>query len=78
MKYWFQIKIQNIKRKQKNKDKKKKLQEKYKISKKELPRMLKTDAAITSLNSKPGDVIKIIRKSQSAGEAIFYRVVVDV
>jgi len=57
---------------------KEKLLEKYNISMKELPRILKTDSAITSLDSRPGDVIKIVRKSQTASEAVFYRVVVDV
>ena len=57
---------------------KEKLLEKYNISTKELPRILKTDAAIASLGVKPGDVIKITRDSQTAGEALFYRVVVDV
>ena len=57
---------------------KEKLLEKYHISAKELPRMLKTDAAIAALNVKPGDVIKIIRTSETAGEALFYRVIVDV
>ncbi|MCH8004234.1 MAG: DNA-directed RNA polymerase subunit H [Nanoarchaeota archaeon] len=57
---------------------KEKLLEKYNISEKELPRILKTDPAIISLNSKPGDVIKITRKSQTAAEAVFYRVIVDV
>ena len=50
---------------------KEKLLEKYNISVKELPRILKTDPAIISLNAKPGDVIKITRKSQTASEAIF-------
>lgn len=57
---------------------KEKLLEKYNISVKELPRILKTDPAIASLGAKPGDVTKIIRKSPTASEAIFYRVVVDV
>lgn len=57
---------------------KEKLLEKYNISIKELPRILKTDPAIGSLDVKSGDVIKITRKSQTAGEAIFYRVVVNV
>jgi len=57
---------------------KEKLLEKYNISEKELPRILKTDSAIIPLNSKPGDVIKITRKSETATEAVFYRVVVDV
>ena len=57
---------------------KEKLLEKYKISVKELPKMLKTDSAISSLAPKAGDVIKITRKSLTASEADFYRVVVDV
>jgi len=57
---------------------KEKLLEKYNISEKELPRIFKSDPGIISLNSKPGDVIKITRKSQTASEAVFYRVVVDV
>ncbi len=57
---------------------KEKLLENYNISIKELPRIAKTDPAITSLNVKPGDVIKITRKSETASEAIFYRVVIDV
>ena len=57
---------------------KEKLLEQYSISLKELPRILKTDSAIESLDAKPGNVIKITRKSLTASEAIFYRVVVDV
>ena len=57
---------------------KEKLLEKYRVSLKELPRILKTDQAAISLEAKPGDVIKITRESPTAGEAVFYRVVVDV
>ena len=57
---------------------KEKVLEHYHISLKELPMILKIDPAIGSLKTKPGDVIKIIRESQTATEAIFYRVVVDV
>ena len=57
---------------------KEKLLEKYNISQKELPRILKTDPAIMNLDAKPGDIIKIIRQSPTAGEATFYRVVVNV
>jgi DNA-directed RNA polymerase subunit H len=57
---------------------KEKLLEKYNISIKELPRIFKTDPAISSLNPKPKDVIRIARRSQTASEAIFYRVVIDV
>ena len=57
---------------------KEKLLEKYNISVRELPKLLRTDPAIASLDPKPSDVIKIVRKSPTASEAIFYRVVVDV
>ena len=52
--------------------------EKYHVTSKEMPKILKTDSAIKELEAKPGDVIKIIRKSQTAGESYFYRVVIDV
>ena len=45
---------------------------------KELPKILKTDSAIKELDVKTGDIIKTIRKSPTAGESIFYRVVSDV
>lgn len=54
------------------------LLEKYQVTSKELPKILKTDAAMRELEAKPGDIIKIIRKSPTAGESIFYRVVLDV
>ena len=43
---------------------------------KELPKISKKDPAIKELNVKVRDVIKIIRKSPTAGEAVFYRGVV--
>ena len=57
---------------------KQKLLELYNISLKELPKIPKNDAAISSLDAKPGDVIKITRKSPTANESIFYRAVVNV
>lgn len=56
---------------------KKDLLEKYNITTKELPIVIKKDPAIKALNVRPGDVIKIIRKSPTAGEAVFYRYVVN-
>ena len=52
--------------------------EKYRVTSKEMPKILKTDSAIKELEPKPGDIIKIIRKSATAGESHFYRVVADV
>ena len=54
------------------------LLEKYHVTSKELPKISKADAALRELEAKPGDVIKITRKSPTAGNAIFYRVVLDV
>jgi DNA-directed RNA polymerase subunit H len=48
----------------------------YKVSLRQLPRILITDPAIVDKNPKVGDVVKIIRKSPTAGETIYYRVVV--
>ena len=55
---------------------KKELLEKYHISIKELPKINNDDPAICDLNEKAGDIIKITRKSRTAGEALFYRGVI--
>ncbi len=60
-----------------NEKEKKELFEKYAADMRDLPRIYKEDPAIQSLDVKEGDIIKIIRKSQTAGEAIFYRRVVS-
>lgn len=52
---------------------KEKLLEKYNISTTQLPRILKNDSAIKDLKLKQGDVVKIIRKSPTAGDIEFYR-----
>ena len=57
---------------------KQQLLEKYNVISKELPKILKSDSAIKELDAKRGDIIKIVRKSSTAGESIFYRVVTDV
>ena len=54
-----------------------KLLDSLSISTKELPKIMKSDAAIVKLNAKESDVIKIERESKTAGKAIYYRVVVD-
>lgn len=51
--------------------------EKYVADLRDLPRIYKDDPAIEELGVKEGDVIKIIRKSLTAGEAVFYRRVVN-
>jgi len=49
----------------------------YNISKQQMPRIKKNDAAIKNLNTKPGDIIKITRKSPLGGTAPFYRAVME-
>ena len=53
----------------------KKLLETYKIRKEQLPRILLDDPVVKAINAKEGDIIKIVRKSPTAGESVMYRVV---
>jgi DNA-directed RNA polymerase subunit H len=56
---------------------KKDLFEKYVADLRDLPRVYKDDPSLAGLDVKEGDVIKIARKSMTAGEALFYRRVVS-
>jgi len=55
----------------------KKLLERYNVSLKQLPKILKTDPALQNLDAKPGDVIKIERQSPTVGKVNYYRVVTN-
>ena len=44
----------------------------------DLPLIFVNDPAIIGLGIKPGDMIKITRKSATAGESFYYRYVVEV
>tara|TARA_Y100000310_G_scaffold296626_1_gene329018 strand:+ start:9415 stop:9657 length:243 start_codon:yes stop_codon:yes gene_type:complete len=50
---------------------------KYNISFDELPYLLKNDPSLKDLKTKVGDVIKVIRKSPTADEAVVYKGVID-
>ena len=52
------------------------LLKKYGIVLRQLPRMIASDPMVKLLDAKVGDVVKIIRKSETAGETDYYRVVV--
>jgi DNA-directed RNA polymerase subunit H len=52
--------------------------EKFNCKPTEMPLIFSNDPAIIGLGVKPGDMIKITRKSQTAGESIYYRYVVEV
>ena len=60
-----------------NEKEKKEVFEHYHISLNELPKIMIDDPAIVSINAKVGDVIKIVRKSVTSREAIYYRAVVN-
>ncbi len=59
-----------------NEKEKEELLNRFKITLRQLPRILDTDQQIKILNGKTGDVVKIVRKSQTAGETVYYRVVI--
>ena len=50
---------------------------KYQIFPYQLPHIKSSDPAIRELKAAPGDIIKIIRKSQTMGTAITYRCVIE-
>jgi DNA-directed RNA polymerase subunit H len=58
---------------QKEKDE---LLSRYRLDLGQLPRISKDDSAIQAMGLKAGDVVKIIRQSPTAGEVLYYRVVV--
>ena len=51
--------------------------EKYHCKTTDLPLIFANDPAIIGLGVKPGDMIKITRKSATAGESLYYRYVVE-
>jgi DNA-directed RNA polymerase subunit H len=50
---------------------------KYNAKPSQLPYIMISDKAIEDLDARPGDVIKITRKSPTAGESVYYRYVVE-
>ena len=50
---------------------------KYKIRAEQLPRILVTDPAAAAVDAKPGNIIKIKRKSPTAKYTTAYRLVVE-
>ncbi|MEM4282481.1 MAG: DNA-directed RNA polymerase subunit H [Candidatus Woesearchaeota archaeon] len=54
----------------------KELTEKFALAPDSFPKILASDPAIEHLKAKEGDVIKIIRWSPTAGEAVYYRQVI--
>jgi len=49
----------------------------YKIQPYQLPQIKASDPAVKIIGAKPGDILRIIRKSSTAGEHITHRYVVE-
>jgi DNA-directed RNA polymerase subunit H len=53
------------------------LLERFKVKPYQMPQITSTDPAVKAIGAKPGDVLRIIRKSSTAGEHVAYRYVVE-
>ena len=59
------------------KEEREKLLAQYRIKPYQLPRIKASDPAVKAIGAKPGDILRVIRKSSTAGEHVAYRYVVD-
>jgi len=55
----------------------KELFKRYDITTDQLPKIIDTDPVAAFIGAKPGQIIKIVRKSHTAKEAVAYRFVVE-
>lgn len=55
---------------------KKEILKKLDVVQAQLPKILKNDPVVKEIGAKEGDVIKIIRKSYTAGVSVYYRTVI--
>ncbi|MEM1689650.1 MAG: DNA-directed RNA polymerase subunit H [Candidatus Hadarchaeales archaeon] len=51
--------------------------ERYRVEPHQLPLLLSSDPVAKAIGAKPGDIVKITRKSPTAGEIVIYRYVVE-
>jgi len=51
--------------------------QKFEATENNLPKITVSDPVVQMIEAKPGNVIKITRKSPTAGEAFYYRLVVE-
>jgi DNA-directed RNA polymerase subunit H len=50
---------------------------KYNTKPNQLPYILQSDRGIEDIDPRPGDIIKITRRSPTSGESVYYRYVVE-
>jgi len=50
--------------------------DKYGIALENLPRIKEDDAAVIAIGAKKRDILRIVRNSRTAGDAVYYRMVV--
>jgi len=55
----------------------KSLLEEMNISRGQLPKMFKNDPIAKKIKAEVGDIVRITRKSKTAGESVYFRVVVE-
>jgi DNA-directed RNA polymerase subunit H len=60
-----------------NEKEKNQLLAQYKVKPYQMPQIKSGDPAVKAIGAKPGDILKITRKSKTAGEHITYRYVVE-
>lgn len=58
-------------------EEKEELLERLEVKEEQLPKIYDTDPVVKELEASVGDVIKIRRRSPTAGEAIYYRLVIE-
>ena len=58
------------------KDETKEVLEMFGVEKEQLPKILDSDPVCNEIGAKRNDILRILRKSETAGESVYYRVVV--
>jgi len=60
-----------------SKDEQERVLNNLKLEPNDLPKILKSDVIARYFGAKQGEIVEIIRKSKTAGESIYYRIVID-